>query len=784
MKLNSENFTLVRGTYPAFGIFIFLTCLSSGAYANDQRTISGRIIDSQSGENLAGANIWQPVIKAGTTTNSFGYFSFRLPLGSNPIEISFIGYKKKSILLFLHCDTTIHWQLEPGIDLDEIKIIVEENRLEQPLVVVKPLDINTIKKIPSMLGETDVIKILQILPGVKSGNEGTSGIQVRGGSNDQNLILLDGVPVYNSNHLFGYLSTFNSYTLKDLKFYKGGIPARYGGRLSSIVDIQMKEGNKKKLSGNISVSPVAGSILIEGPFKTDTSSYLLSFRRTWLDIPFRIYKAIQSGKNNLGYSFYDLNAKANLILRNHDRVYFSHYQGKDKFLSYQKNDDKSCSLFSFQWENFTSLFRWNKILSSSLFVNTSFYHSLYKFRQDNENNIVEKYKETVVSGLNEFSFKSDFESALRNFSYKFGYQVSFHSYKPEITTIKNNLTDTVYNSTELNRPFSLAVYAESDMTPFPKVLINAGIRSSLFRTGAKNYLSVEPRMAFSYFLTSGSTIKASVQKMFQPLHLLTNTALNMPTDLWVPATARISPSVAWQYDLEYGQNLFENFCFSLDLYYKPIKNIIQYKQGISFLKAYSKTWQDLVDVGNGLNFGAEIMIEKTTGKFQGWVNYTLAWAWLKFKNINNNSFFPFKYDRRHDINILLNYDIRKNKKGSRYFTVLYKYSTGNAITIPVEVSEGITAPGTIFPGENNFYPFSNPEYFPYPNNFRMPPFHHLDLSYSISSKLGNNKERVWKYSIYNIYNRLNPYYYVKRNDKVYQVSMLPIIPSISFIYKW
>lgn len=752
---------------------------------NEKIIVKGIVTDAQSGEALPGVHIWDVDLKSGTSANSYGYYSLKLIKGTHMVEISYMGYKKMAATLSLLSDTTINWQLNPGIDLGEVEVIAGKSRNERQFGA-NTVNMETIQMVPSMLGTPDVIKTLQLFAGVKTGNEGTAGIQVRGGSHDQNLILLDGIPVYNTNHLFGYISAFQTEALKDVKFFKRSIPARYGGRLSSIVDISMKEGNMKKTSGNFSVSPVSGSLMIEGPIKTDTASFLFASRRTWLDLPLMAYKTLTGDDERFGYSFYDISGKINWLINPQNRIFISHYHGRDAHFTYLKNDNNNkSSRFSFKWENYTSLLRWNCILPNNLFVNTSVYHSLYRFGQISEYDGRQVFKEAIHSSLEEFAVKSDFDLSLKNNMAKFGYHLSYYTFKPELVSIKTNEYPVSKNSSVIAQTLTISAYFENYWEPTHRVSFNYGIRSHLYLADRANYFFVEPRVSLMFYATSNTTIHATVQKTTQPLHLLTNTALNMPTDLWVPVTENIRPAKAWQFNLG-ADMVFQNkdYNMSFDLYFKPVKDIIQYKQGISLIKNSYANWYDLVDIGNGLNYGAEMTIEKTGRKLTGWVNYTLAWAWLKFNNINNNQYFPFKYDRRHDINILINYYLTNVSNKKCYFSSTFKYATGNAVTIPVENSEGITVPGTVHPGKNSYYPYTNPEYYPHPNNYRMPAFHHLDISYSTMRKTNKNKELIWKFSIYNLYNRLNPYYFTAQNDKIFKVSMLPIIPSVAFTYIW
>jgi hypothetical protein len=768
--------------YLILSILILCTSL---CYSGDGKIVlKGTVTDIKSGETLPGAHILISAVKIGTPANSYGFYSIHLEKGDYQAEITYIGYQKMALPLSLSSDTTINFQLTSGIDIMEVDVIANKVNNEKLQFGAYIINMETVRMAPSMLGTPDVIKTLQLLAGVKTGNEGTAGIQVRGGTHDQNLILLDGIPVYNTNHLFGYLSAFQTEALKDVKFYKRSIPARYGGRLSSIVDISMKEGNLKKHAGNFSIGPAAGDLMVEGPIKADTASFMFATRRTWLDLPLMAYKSLIGDNEKSGYSFYDVNAKINWLINPENRVYISHYNGRDAHFSRTRSDDTNrSSLFSFNWENYTTLIRWNSIISKNLFANTSVYHSLYRFGQVSEYTGHQSIKEIVQSGLEEIAVKGDFDLNRRNKLFKFGYNVAHQLYKPEMISVKTE-SQTRKNAGEVTRAVNVSVFVENQVSLAQRFSINYGARGTYYQSGTLDYSGIEPRASIIFDATYSTTLHASVQKTSQPLHLLTNTALNMPTDLWVPAAGDIKPSEAWQFNLGSDKIFNNDYRMGIDVYYKPIKNIIQYKQGILLIKNEGAKWHDLVDVGNGLNYGAELSLEKTGRKISGWANYTLAWAWLKFDGINNNEFFPFKYDRRHDVNLLINYYLIQSAAKTRYFSATFKYATGNAVTIPVEVSEGITAPGTLPPGGNNYYPYTNPEYYPHPNNYRMPHFHHFDVAYSSSKISFKNNERTWKFSVYNLYNRLNPYYFVSQNDKIFQVSMLPVIPSVSYNYKW
>lgn len=761
--------------------FFFLLISVSVLSAKNVR-ISGIITDAENGEFLPAATVIFTESGKGTATNQYGYYSAVVQAGYYEIEVSYVGYEAKTAKISLQADTLINWSLKPGIGLSEITVSSKREKLTSPVIGVNYLLGKTIEKIPVVLGEKDVLKTLQLLPGVKGGNEGTSGIQVRGGSHDQNLILLDGVPVYNTSHLFGYLSTFNADVVKDVQFFKGSIPAKYGGRLSSIVDISIKEGDLKKHGGKVSVSPVSGSLYLEGPLKKDTASYLVSIRRSWLDIPFMVWRELVGYySDKVGYSFYDINGKANWIINDNNRVYISHYQGRDGYFN-NYNDTVYQSSYEFNWDNYTSLIRWNHLVSSSFFVNTSVYYSLFRFNETTSTNRKVIYEEATKSKMADFSVKSDADLRLVNTNITFGYHFSSKLFMPEMLAYENHDRDTIFKIVNESRVTSVAAYLENEWNVTNKLTIKPGVRVLLYKS-SEQQVYVEPKFASLYQLNPKHSFKFSFQHMVQPVHLLTNTSLNMPTDLWVPAIDHIQPASSWQFDLEYTTVLRNDLEFIWNAYYKPVKNIIRYKQGVSYMNSTAANWQEMVDVGEGLNYGTELMIEKTKGRLTGWINYTLAWAWRKIEGLNNGDYFPFKYDRRHDMNLMVNYSLLQTEKKHAEISLLFKYATGSALTVPVEYYAGAGLPG--LEGLSVYFSeLKNYTAFPYPNNYRMPAFHHFDLAYSTTKKLKKSRERTWKFSIYNVYNRMNPYFYIKRGENYYQISLLPVIPSLTFSYEW
>jgi hypothetical protein len=747
--------------------------------------LSGMIRDKGSGEHLSGATVWFPEQNRGTTSNAFGYYAFSLFPGTYPAEISFVGYRKVVASVQITADSVMNWSLEPGVEVEEVS--VSATRLNTTMVNgvlsgVNYLNTAKIGQAPAILGETDVLKTIQYLPGVKAGNEGTSGINVRGGSHDQNLFLLDGVPVYNTNHLFGYISTFNTDAIRDIRFYKGSVPARFGGRLSSVVDIAMKEGNMKEAGGQFSISPVSGKILLEGPLKKDVAALMVSGRRSWLDVPLRLKQWISAESEQTGYSFYDFNAKANWIINPRHRLFLSHYQGRDGYFVHTR-DTAQTDRYGFHWGNHTSVLRWNAVIRPGFFYNTSVYYSMYRFREEFEISGKSKSGQFSGSGLSEFSVKGDADLSISAQSLKIGYQWSHQTFDPELTGFSGDSTTLPSSAIPSSRAVSLSVYAEDEFRLLPQLMLNAGFRLLVYYVPGRTRVYPEPRISAGYHAGEHLDIKFSVQKITQTIHLLTNNALNMPTDLWITAGEKVLPSGVWLLDAGIRHQIMEGITLETDVYYKPMKDLREYRPGVVLMAGSGLTWEELTVSGKGLNYGAEWMVEFNSGRLTGWAGYSLSWARRKFAGINNGRYFPYKFDRRNYLSLLANYLIRENSTRKSQLSCTFVYASGNAITIPDEQISSMLLPGMTpdHPFADRFSRFLS---FPHPNNYRMPAFHHLDLSWSLIRKLKRNGESTWCFSVYNIYNRLNPYFYYKSREKFFQISMLPVIPAVSLSLKF
>jgi outer membrane receptor for ferrienterochelin and colicin len=771
--------------------FFILGCVSSIFSQEKDCILSGYIKEKSSKEDLPGAVIYAPGLKISASSNNYGFYSMSLPAGDSIILfLQYTGYTTRKIQVVLDKNTRMDFELQP-VQLEEVDIIANQNRKVSETVQMSAIEIpvEQIKAIPALLGEKDVLKVIQLLPGVQKGSEGNAGIYVRGGGPDQNLIVLDDAPIYNANHLFGFFSVFNGDALKSVELIKGGFPARYGGRLSSVIDLQMKDGNKERFHGEGGIGLLSSRLSLEGPIIKNKCSFVISGRRTYIDA--LIYPFLKAN-NKFGYYFYDLNGKINYDINTKNRVFIGGYFGRDKFHSRFRSDDYE-DKSGLAWGNASYTLRWNHIFSPKLFSNLSIIYSAYnmhigaiqKFSGEN-------FELSYRSGIRDQGLKYDFTYSpnSRHFM-RFGLNVIRHRFQPQAIVVKSSMS---LENRESNPPalylYENAVYFEDEISLTPALKVNTGIRLSNMLVDDEIKINPEPRLAARYLLKSNFSIKASFATMNQFVHLLSNTGAGLPTDLWVPSTKRIKPQNSKQVALGVAKDLSKlGLSLTVETYYKWMNNILHYKEGASFMSidnssdANGVSWQNNVTSGKGDSYGAEVFLQKKTGKFTGWIGYTLSWTWLTFDSLNFGNPFPARYDRRHDISVVAIYKF--NDRVSLSGT--WVYGTGNAITIPVStylVDHHV-------PGSNvnaNPYPISVDD-FGEKNAFRMAPYHRMDIGVQFTKKRAKY-ERTWEFSIYNLYSRMNPYYYYteydskQRKNKLMQVSLFPLIPSITWSFKF
>lgn len=792
-------------------IGFLLACVPGFA---QRRTISGYVMDAASKETLIGATIVDKNSGKGCATNSYGFYTLTLDQGQVELQVSYVGYTQQNKSLDLKENTSLNFMLETNTTLDEV--VIESTRAtvsaRSPQMSVVELPVQQIKSIPTLFGEADVLKAIQLLPGVQNGSEGSAGMYVRGGGPDENLLLLDGVPVYNVNHALGFFSVFNPDALKNVTLYKGSFPAHFGGRLSSVVDIRMKEGDMQQYHGNVSVGLISSKVNVEGPIVKDKLSFNLSLRRTYGDLLIKPALWIAStanpemGKLNAGYNFYDLNAKLNWKISDKDRLYLSFYTGDDainfgvRYKDYENDGVQYTNNMGlgWRWGNKVASLRWNHVMSQKLFMDASVNYTQYRHRLTmdmSDERFYEQYNQSVKdefnmaykSGINDLTAKVDFDyTPLPNHEIRFGGNYTYHQFRPEVQSAKmveGNQTaiDTTMSASNVYA-HETALYAEDNMTFGDIFRVNAGLHYSTFTVEGKTYQSVQPHLSASVMLASNLSLKAGYAYMTQYVHLLSNSSLSLPTDLWVPVTKNIVPMNAHQWSLGAFYELPRLFDISVEGYYKQMDNLLEYKDGASFFGS-SDTWENKVSMGKGWAYGVELLVQRSFGKTTGWVGYTWAHAKRQFDRegmmINNGNVFPAKYDRRHDISITV-----QHKFSDRFdLSGTWVFSSGNCGTLGTQIYEGLPDGNGYIPEIQDFER----------NNFRMPNYHRLDLSANFH-KQKKHGIRTWNISVYNVYNHNNPfvvyadYHWDQATDSekkvLMQASLFPIIPSVSYSYKF
>jgi outer membrane cobalamin receptor len=757
-------------------------------------TISGYVKDAATGENLIGSAILNRKTFQGTTANVHGFYSITLPSDSIHLVYSYVGYSPVAVNLLLKRDTTIDIGLANSNQLDEV--VVEATKSDEIQEISQMSAVNVpieqIKNLPALLGQVDVLKVLQLMPGVKS-SEGSTGLYVRGGGPDQNLMLLDGVPVYNASHLFGFFSVFNADAINRVELIKGGFPARYGGRLSSVIDINMKDGNMKEMHGEGSIDVIAAKFTLEGPIKKDKTSFLVSGRRTYLDALVAPFVRIENADARFGYFFYDLNTKLNHVINKRNRIFLSTYLGDDKAYvrdQWENTGQSYKNEFGLKWGNIITAFRWNNVVGPRLFSNLTATYSRYRFTvfSNNEEKMTSpsgqvqesKYYTEYFSGIRDWALKMDYDFVPNPSHYiRFGGSGIIHRFSPGAYTYNADMPrDTTIGSKNIDA-IELASYIEDDIKVTGNLKVNAGIHVSSFNVDSRWYYSVQPRISGRYLVNKDLSIKASYAAMMQYIHLLTNAGLGLPTDLWVPSTALVKPQRANQFAIGLARNFKSEYEASIEGYYKKMYNLIEYKEGASFINVQSD-WQEKVAInGKGESYGSELLLQKKTGKVTGWIGYTLSWTNRQFNDLNNGKWFPYKYDRRHDLSVAMTHAWNDRMD----FSATWVYGTGNAVSLPTATYRSILSSpyaGSYF-GQDVYYYGDR-------NSFRMRSYHRLDLSFSFwkTKKWGRSK---WTLAVYNVYSRRNPFfmdltYDDDGNRKFAQYSLFPIIPSINYSFKF
>lgn len=745
---------------PLFTIFIILTTIT--AFAQKKATINGTVKDAVTGETLIGASVTlQELSAVGTATNNYGFYSLSVTEGEYTLLFTCVGYNTIAQKVSLHKNQVVNISLSPQNGLQEV--VVRAKRLSNENVVspqmgVEKLNMSQINQVPVLLGERDILKTITLLPGIKSAGEGNTGFYVRGGGSDQNLILLDEAPIYNASHLLGFFSTFNSDAIKDVSIYKGGMPAEYGGRLSSVLDIKMNDGNDKDFAVQGGIGLISSRIKVEGPLVKDKGSFMVSARRTYIDLFLKLTTDTSIRGNSL--YFYDVNAKANYHFDDKNAIYISGYLGKDVLAL--KN------VLGTNWGNKTGTLRFNHLFSNSLFSNTSVIYSSYNFVVEGLQN-AQSFKAT--SQINDINLKEDLQYSIGyQHTLKFGFNILQHDITPgDITSPKNSS----YNERHVEKRYGFenALYASDEWNISKHLTFLYGLRlSGLFLMGpgtfktyddagntissktyysrsnlVKKYINLEPRFTANYVIDDQNSIKASYNRNTQNIHLLSNSSSNTPTYLYVMSSNNIKPEIADQVSTGYFKNFSDNaYEFSTEVYYKWMQNQIDYKDGSQLL--VNQDVESLLTYGTGRAYGIELFLKKKYGRFNGWIGYTLSRTERKFDDINNGHYYPARQDRTHDVSVVGIYQL--NKRWA--FSSTFIYGTGNAVTYPT---------GKYSSGGLTTFSYSQR------NGRRLPSSNRLDIGATLDGKEHKRYHSSWTFSIYNVYAHRDPYSITFRDSK-------------------
>ena len=790
-------------------LLLLLLIASAGAWA--QHTISGTITDAKTGETLIGATVYDTISKKGAATNQHGRFTLTLKESKAVLRISYVGYETQFHPMEIDKNQRLDVQLKGSVTLSEVVITGERvQHVESSQSSIIELPVEQVKSVPVIFGETDVIKVVQLLPGVQSGSEGMSGMYVRGGGPDENLFLLDGVPMYNVNHLGGFFSAFNSDAVKNITLYKGSFPAHFSSRLSSVLDITTNNGNDKEYHGGVGVGLISAKFNLEGPIIKEKTTFSISGRRTYGDAllqPIIALVAATEGmgdeKVNAGYYFYDLNAKITHKFNNRSRLYASYYMGDDalyaKYKYFHNSLEKDFMRLGYNWGNIVGSVRWNYELTPKLFMNVTGAYTRYRNNLAlTEESVYLRYTDSYTmgfnSGIQDITARADFDYAPSpDHAVKFGGQVLHHIFKPETSSIKvseNDEEDSYKFDTIIGQSIvhanEMMLYAEDDWRINDWLKVNAGLNMTGFQVQGVFYPSVQPRLSGRILFNDRLSAKVGYAYMTQYLHLLSNSSISLPTDLWVPVTARIKPMTSQQVAAGLFYNVLD-LNLSVEGYYKYMDNLLEYKDGASFW-GNSQGWEDKVCMGRGWAYGVEFLAQKSVGRLTGWLGYTWSHTDRKFDRegniLNAGRTFPAKYDRRHDVSLVLTYKFNEHIDASASWV----FSSGNTATLPMQDIDPSEE------GTEQRYPYYYNYEVPYVssrNNYRMPNYHRMDVSVNFHKKLRRGKRTI-NISIYNVYNHQNPYLvyesyaydYRTGNDTrvLKQLSIFPILPSIS--YNW
>ncbi|MCQ2280854.1 MAG: TonB-dependent receptor [Bacteroidales bacterium] len=773
-----------------------------------RHTVSGVVKDNSNGETVKGIMVSlmpvEDVSQAFTGfSNQAGFYSITAPKGTYIFFIQYLGYQDIKDTIELTENITKNIDLLPEAEMLEnivVSDVAVDHNVTSAEVGKMEMKIETIKTLPALFGEVDVLKSIQLLPGIQSGGEGNTGFYVRGGGSDQNLVLLDETTIYNAGHLFGFFSVFNADAVKNVEITKSGMPAYYGGRLASVLDVAQKEGNMKKFEVDGGLGLIFSRITVQGPIKKDRCSFILSGRRTYIDAVVQPFLKKTSPLKGTKFYFYDLNAKLNIILNDKHHLFIGAYYGKDV---YGFKSSTGSTKAQFRWGNAAAAIRWNYIINHQLFLNTSFNFTNYDFATDMGLDI---YSMEMSSGVRDYSFKTEL-TYLPPFhhEFKFGLQYTFHTFFPNKFAVEaGENQDLTLPNVDPYYGHELAIYANDEFDIFKWWKMNVGVRythfefigpftryvfneqglltdSIVYRPGQiiKQYNHVEPRLSMRFQVAKATSIKCSYTLNYQYLHQVALATISLPTDVWMPSTEIVKPQVGHQVSLgvyqNFRNNMFETYA---DFYYKHMNNLVEYKDGIN-IQDISQNADQMYVFGKGWSYGVELFLKKATGRFTGFIGYTLSFTQRQFDELNGGKPFYAKYDRRHDVSINLCYEILRNKLS---VSAVWIFASGNTMTIPI---------GYYFICGSIVTEYSDR------NAYRLDPYHRLDLSLNWTICKRKRFETGLNFSVYNVYNRKNPFFiYFETNTnfqpnesfemttKAYQMSLFPILPSITWNFKF
>lgn len=779
-------------------VMAFLSLVSfCGAVAQQgTATLSGYVLDSLSGERLPYVELRVRELGVGTVSNEYGFYSLRLPLGTHTLQVSYPGYRNVVVRIQLDSSLTRNFYLAPAIEqLTPTTIEITEVRrtLNEPHMGMYRLPVERLRQIPVVIGEADPLRALQLLPGVQSANEWTTGLYVRGGGPDQVLVLLDEAVVYNTGHMLGMFSVFNPDALQAVTLWKGNMPARFGGRLASVLEVRMKEGHMQKFHVNGGVGMLASRLLVEGPLIRGRASFMAGARLTYIQWLMDLLAKGTSAEGT-SYYFYDFNAKANWIATHRHRLYLSGYFGRDVLAFAAPGNEFA---FTMPWGNQTLTLRWNHTLSRTLFANHTLLYNAFEFAMKGSTQTGIDF--TVKTLVRDFSVKSDWHLYPSVLHYvRFGLQYIWHRFTPLVASARQE-EQTLIKETPLTKyAHELAIYAEDDWTLTEKLKANAGVRLSLFshvgpytlytydeRLTAvdsttypslkpiRTYTAAEPRLSLRYALFDNSALKAALTHTTQYIHIVNQTGGSLPFDFWVPSSIHIKPARGWELSAGYQRSILkERFLLSVEAYHRWMNNILEFPD--NYTPDINVEVEQLLLAGHGTAYGIELMLSKPEGRLSGWIAYTLSWSWRHFDSLNQGEKFPAKYDRRHDLSITLTYQL----SGSLTLSANFVFASGHRQTMPTgfTIIEGLPLP--IYTRRNNY---------------KLPDYHRLDLALEWKRKFFKRGQHSLVFSLYNAYNHLNTFFiFVDREgtlgtgitQKPYRVGLFPILPSITWNFKF